>query len=203
MATRERAIAIGKTLVGQHGLSGWVIAVQGHNTDPCLGRCDYTKKKLSIETYAADLMSEKEVRGIWLHEIAHALIGPDHGHDADWERRCTAIGGIASPSYSPKQIKAIFLNCREMMDELLTLSGDKIREARNVYSPIAASRNAVSADHSLRLVLAAYKALTQGEASAAVAESLNLPPGSVAAVRAWNTMWKQTIVNKKAAQNGK
>lgn len=64
MATRERVIEIGKDLGALHRLPDWKVVVQGHNTDPCLGRCDFEKKKLSIETYAADLMSEDEVRGI-------------------------------------------------------------------------------------------------------------------------------------------
>jgi len=71
MAIREEAVVIGRDLATRHGLSTWTVAVEGHNTNPCLKRCDYRKRKLSIETYAADLMTEKEIRGIWLHEIAH------------------------------------------------------------------------------------------------------------------------------------
>jgi hypothetical protein len=203
MATRERVITIGRDLAAQHGLSDWKVAVQGHNTDPCLGRCVYSQKKLTIETYAADLMSEKEVRGIWLHEIAHALVGHEHDHDDVWEAQCKKIGGIATPGYTPKQQKQIFLNCRQMMNEILTLSADETWKVRNVYSPIATIKNAMSADHSLRLVLAAYRVLTQKEDPLVVANSLNIPYGSVAAVKAWDTMWKRAVVRVKERHNGK
>jgi hypothetical protein len=38
------------------------------------------------------LHDEREVRDTILHEIAHALVGPSHGHDAVWRRQALAIG---------------------------------------------------------------------------------------------------------------
>ena len=147
---------------------------------------------------------EDEIKGTWLHEIAHALVGPDHDHDAVWQARCCTIGGIASPSYSPEQLKTVFIDCRKMMNEIIGLDADAMAKVANVYSPIATARNAITADHALRLVLAAYKVLTQAEESnAAVAESLGLPPASIAAVKAWNTMWKGALSKSKGAKNGK
>jgi hypothetical protein len=149
-------------------------------------------------------MSEDEIKGIWLHEIAHALVGYGHDHDAVWNARCKSIGGIASPSYSPEQLKTVFLDCRKMMSEIINLDADAMAEVSNVYSPIATARNAIAADHSLRLVLAAYKVMTQGEKSnAVVAESLGLPTQSIAAVKAWNTTWKAAISKSKGAARGK
>jgi len=197
MATREQIVAIGIELAAQHGLSDWEIAVQGHNTNPCLGRCDYDKKKLSIETYAADLMSEDEVRDVWLHEIAHALVGVGHDHDAEWQAKCQKVGGIESPAYTPKQLEQVFLSSRKMMAEILSLNAEEITKVQNVYSPIATARNGIAADHALRLVLAGYKTLTQGEPTAKTAESLSLSPGSIAAVKAWNTMWRKSIALRK------
>jgi hypothetical protein len=203
MATREQVVTIGRELVAQHGLSKWKVAVEGHNTNPCLGRCDYSKKKLSIETYAADLMSEKEVRSVWLHEIAHALVGHKHDHDATWKAQCEKIGGIATPTYTPQQQKQIFLNCQQMMNEILTLSAERTWKVSNVYSPIATIKNAIAADHSLRLVLCGYRTLTQDEDTRTVAESLNISHASVAAVKAWNTMWRRAVARRKEASNGK
>lgn len=198
MITRERVVEIGRDLAAQHGLAEWEIVVQGHNTNPCLGRCDFESEKLSIETYAADLMSEDEVKGIWLHEIAHALVGPEHDHDAVWEAKCRELGGIESPAYAPEQLETVFLNSRKMLADILSLNSEEIWEVRNVYSPIATARNAIAADHALRLVLAGYKTLTQGEPTIAVADSLNLSNGSIAAVKAWNTMWRTSLARRKA-----
>lgn len=197
MLTREQVEQIGRNLAAQHGLAEWEIAVQGHNTNPCLGRCDFESEKLSIETYAADLMSEDEVKGVWLHEIAHALVRPGHDHDAVWQAKCRELGGIESPTYTPQQLETVFLNSRTMLAEILSLNSEEICEVRNIYSPVATARNAIAADHALRLVLAAYKTLTQGEPTVTVADSLNLSNGSIAAVKAWNTMWRTSLARGK------
>ena len=42
--------------------------------------------------YRADLSSLDQVRDTILHEIAHALVGPGHGHDAVWKRKCREVG---------------------------------------------------------------------------------------------------------------
>lgn len=197
IASREHVEQIGRDLAAQHGLVEWEIAVQGHNTSPCLGRCDFKSEKISIETYAADLMSEREVVGIWLHEIAHALVGPGHDHDAVWQAKCREFGGIESPSYTPEQLEAVFINSQKMLAEILSLNSEEMWKVQNVYSPVATARNAIAADHSLRLVLAAHKTLTQGEPTAKAAESLNLAPGSIAAIKAWNTMWRTALAKRK------
>jgi hypothetical protein len=85
-----------------------------------------------------------------------------------------------------------------MLAEILSLNSEEIWEVQNVYSPVATARNAIAADHSLRLVLAGYKTLTQGEPTAKAAESLNLAPGSIAAMKAWNTMWRTALAKRKA-----
>jgi SprT-like family len=198
MATRERVEQVGRDLAAQHGLADWKIAVQGHNTNPCLGRCDFENEKLSIEIYAADLMSEDEVKRIWLHEIAHALVGSNHDHDAVWRAQCRELGGIESPAHTPEQLDTVFLNSRKMLAEILSLNSEEFSEVRNVYSSIATARNAIAADHALKLVLAGYKALTQGEPTVVVADSLNLSNGSIAAVKAWNTMWRTSLARRKA-----
>jgi predicted SprT family Zn-dependent metalloprotease len=38
---------------------------------------------------------EHEVLDTILHEIAHALVGPGHGHDEVWKAKCVEVGGAA------------------------------------------------------------------------------------------------------------
>jgi len=199
MATRERVEEIGNELATQHGLSGWKVAVQGHNTSPCLGCCNFDRQKLSVETYAANLCSEDEIRGIWLHEIAHALVGPDHGHDDVWHAQCQKIGGIANPSYTPEQLEQVYLNSRTMLDAILKMSAVEVAQTKNVYGPVANARNAIAAHYALKLVLGAYQHLTQGTPANAVAENIGLSTGSLAAVKAWNTIWRRKLVQRRGA----
>jgi Zn finger protein HypA/HybF involved in hydrogenase expression len=38
------------------------------------------------------LNSEQEVKNTLLHEIAHALVGPHHGHDRVWRAKALELG---------------------------------------------------------------------------------------------------------------
>ena len=48
----------------------------------------------SVSAYFVARNSVEEIRDTLLHEIAHALVGPGHGHDAVWEARCLEVGAI-------------------------------------------------------------------------------------------------------------
>jgi predicted SprT family Zn-dependent metalloprotease len=37
-------------------------------------------------------LPEAEITDTLLHEIAHALVGPRHGHDLVWQAKCIEIG---------------------------------------------------------------------------------------------------------------
>src|SRR6187431_3321401 len=52
--------------------------------------------------------SEADVRDTILHEIAHALVGPSHNHDAVWSRKAREIGsnGIRATKNMPAPVRA-------------------------------------------------------------------------------------------------
>jgi hypothetical protein len=41
---------------------------------------------------SVDRNGAEEIVDTILHEIAHALVGPRHGHDTVWKAKCTDIG---------------------------------------------------------------------------------------------------------------
>ena len=71
-------------LIALHGLAGW--SVQFDDASRRAGRCSYETRVVGL-TAPAD-----EVRNTILHEIVHALVGPEHNHDAVWKARARAIG---------------------------------------------------------------------------------------------------------------
>ena len=77
-------------LIARHGLEGWTFAFNRRKR--ALGLCRYTPKVIELSTYLVDANSTEEVRDTLLHEIAHALVGPGHGHDAVWKAKCAAVG---------------------------------------------------------------------------------------------------------------
>lgn len=86
-----RALAMGRGLVREHGLEGWTVVADRAKTRA--GVCRFGRRQIGLSRPITEMHSEDEVRETLLHEIAHALVGPEHGHDEVWRARARAIGG--------------------------------------------------------------------------------------------------------------
>lgn len=82
---------LAESLLAEHGLTGWSFAFD-HATRRA-GCCDYRRKRISLALQFARRASEEEICDTLLHEIAHALVGRKHHHDAVWRAKALAIGG--------------------------------------------------------------------------------------------------------------
>jgi hypothetical protein len=80
-------------LMRRHGLTGWRLVFDNAKTRA--GICRAVPKEIGLSRVLTALHSESEVTDTILHEIAHALVGPAHGHDAVWRARALAIGSSA------------------------------------------------------------------------------------------------------------
>ena len=102
----HRADVMARALMDQHGLTraGWRLewgnakrnlgqAIESR-TDRRTGQCTPIRV-IRLSRVLMGMNSEEEVRDTILHEIAHALVGARHGHDAVWKAKCVEIG--ASP----------------------------------------------------------------------------------------------------------
>ena len=90
----ERAYRMGDELLRRHGLAGWSLVFD--NAKRRAGVCQYDVKVIGLSAPLTRLHPAEEVRDTLLHEIAHALTGPEHSHDAVWAARARAIGGTAA-----------------------------------------------------------------------------------------------------------
>ena len=48
----------------------------------------------------ANLNTIEESKDVVLHEIAHALTGPGHGHDWAWKQKCVLVGARPERCYT-------------------------------------------------------------------------------------------------------
>ncbi len=97
------ALLKARSLLQQHGLEDWSIGLDRARRRA--GACHYATKTISLSRPLTALHSPEEVRDTILHEVAHALVGPSHGHDAVWRARALAIGCSGSrcvPEDAPK-----------------------------------------------------------------------------------------------------
>ncbi|HLS41176.1 MAG TPA: SprT-like domain-containing protein [Ornithinicoccus sp.] len=85
-----RAVALAEELLAEHGLTGWRVVLTRARRQA--GVCRYRSREIGLSAPITRLNDEAEVRDTILHEIAHALVGPQHGHDAVWRARAIAIG---------------------------------------------------------------------------------------------------------------
>lgn len=88
------AIDLATELMDAHGLVGWRIKLD--NARRRAGQCDYTNKIISLSRLYVRQADIDHIRDTILHEIAHALVGPHHGHDAVWRQKAREIGCSAT-----------------------------------------------------------------------------------------------------------
>ena len=56
------------------------------------GCCRHSKKEITLAKAYAEQEELKEIKNTILHEIAHALVGPKHGHNEIWKQKALEIG---------------------------------------------------------------------------------------------------------------
>ena len=59
------------------------------------GICRYTTRTISLSVSYVLRAPWDDIRDTLLHEIAHAIVGPGHGHDAAWKTAARRIGCTA------------------------------------------------------------------------------------------------------------
>jgi len=86
----DEAAKLGRRLLDQHGLGDWSILFD--RAKRRAGICRPGRKQIGLSAPLTSIHPEAEVRDTILHEIAHALVGAHHGHDAVWRATALRIG---------------------------------------------------------------------------------------------------------------
>lgn len=89
-AILKAVAAQAQRLMARHGLEGW--SFQYDDASKRAGACSYDTKVISMAREYCLRAPETERLDTILHEIAHALVGPEHHHDAVWQRTARQIG---------------------------------------------------------------------------------------------------------------
>ncbi|MEM9622979.1 MAG: SprT-like domain-containing protein [Pseudomonadota bacterium] len=108
----QEASSLARELLDEHGLHNWRFRLD-HARQRC-GSCHYEQREITLSQHFVRLNDEPEVRITLLHEIAHALVGPGHGHDHHWGAVAHRLGITTAATTATAQMPepAWLLRCR-------------------------------------------------------------------------------------------
>ncbi len=100
---------LGNDLIHQHEINnkiqtGWKFAFDLAPTRA--GICRYDEKQITLSVTYCQKATKEEIVNTILHEIAHAIVGPKHGHDAVWKATARDIGCNAERCHRVKHTAA-------------------------------------------------------------------------------------------------
>jgi predicted SprT family Zn-dependent metalloprotease len=91
---RAKLVTIAAELFNLHGLDGRGCRLQFRNYGHRLGSCCSRRRVIALNAFYADNNDELHVLDTLLHETAHALVGPYHGHGPVWQAMARKLGCI-------------------------------------------------------------------------------------------------------------
>ena len=103
--------ATARELMDLHGLSDWAL-VYGESQRR-LGLCKHKDQLIRIALHHALDDEDHDIRDTVLHEIAHALAGPGHGHGARWKEIAARIGASPASAKQTKSVSTLVLDTNE------------------------------------------------------------------------------------------
>jgi predicted SprT family Zn-dependent metalloprotease len=84
------AVNLARNLLSDYGLPSWDVKLNKNKRQ--LGVCKESLKRIELSEHYIAMNSSEKVIDTILHEIAHALVGVEHGHDAVWKSMCKKLG---------------------------------------------------------------------------------------------------------------
>ena len=92
------ALRLARTLLDEHGLHSWTVGLD--RAKARAGATHFQTRRITLSGPLTRVHDEDLVRDTILHEIAHALVGPAHGHDRVWKAKAREIGASDERCFS-------------------------------------------------------------------------------------------------------
>jgi predicted SprT family Zn-dependent metalloprotease len=96
------AANMARSLMTDHGLHDWTFEFDGAKKR--FGQTKFGPDVISLSMRLTYMNDEARVREVILHEIAHALAGPNHHHDDYWKATARSIGASDSRTYDSDEV---------------------------------------------------------------------------------------------------
>jgi hypothetical protein len=89
LALQRTVTKLAEAEIKRHNLVGWRFRFNTNKTR--LGVCRYDRKTIEVSVHVLP-MGLKRATQVVAHELAHAIVGHGHGHDAVWRAKAIALG---------------------------------------------------------------------------------------------------------------
>jgi len=86
----DHARNLATQMMSLYGLNDWTFEFNSSKRQ--LGVCKESKRRIELSSHYVFQNTEAHVKDTILHEIAHALVGVEHGHNEIWKRMCRRVG---------------------------------------------------------------------------------------------------------------
>jgi len=86
----KKFLNLARSEMDKYGLCDWKLELDYAKVRA--GACHFTEKKISFSRHFLKNADQLDINDTILHEIAHALVGPKHGHDRAWKNMAKKIG---------------------------------------------------------------------------------------------------------------
>jgi predicted SprT family Zn-dependent metalloprotease len=101
-----------RTALGQmkkHGLIGWLFAFNSAKSQAgiCYHPTSSRPGRIELSIHFCENNSESEILDIILHEIAHAIVGHENGHNKVWKNKCLEIGAKPDRLYKSESVNML------------------------------------------------------------------------------------------------
>ena len=83
-------VNLARSEMDKNGLIDWKLNLD--NAKVRAGACFFREKKISFSRNFIKNSNDLEIYDTILHEIAHALVGPEHGHGIVWKNMAKRLG---------------------------------------------------------------------------------------------------------------
>jgi len=97
------AKTLAEELLKEHELLAWHFCFDTARVR--FGSCRYHTKTITLSKTLTQLNTEKIVKGVILHEIAHALVGARCGHGRKWKAKMEELGEKPERCFSAEQVE--------------------------------------------------------------------------------------------------
>lgn len=101
----HNAADLANAKMGEFGLTEIGGSFQLNRAKRRAGCCRYSCKLITLSRKYIEGNTIEEVTDTILHEVAHALVGPGHGHNEIWKAKCREIGAKPIRCYNSDKVK--------------------------------------------------------------------------------------------------